>query len=125
MDVIKYIGIGDNAGKIIDAEEALEYAAARCGIRIIDPDAPEVEAFCEMFEEWYFSDDWILDPLESDQDIPDLIFRRFKIISPGQWPALQKLLNRKHLTRADLLLILSVIQSTDGGKYLTDSESNS
>lgn len=57
----QYVGIGANMGQVVDAEDALEYAAARCGIQSIDPDAPEAEEFCRMFEGWFFSGGWTLE----------------------------------------------------------------
>ena len=60
----RYIGIGDNAGQVEGADDALEYAAARCGIQSIDPDAPEAEEFCRMLEEWYYSGDWVVEGLD-------------------------------------------------------------
>ncbi len=57
----RYVGIGSNAGQVVDADDALEYAAARCGIQSIDPDAPEAEEFCRMFEGWFFSGNWNLE----------------------------------------------------------------
>lgn len=61
----RYVGIGDNAGQVVDAEDALEYAAACCGIQGIDPDAPEAEEFCRIFEEWFYSGGWKFEGLDN------------------------------------------------------------
>lgn len=50
-----YYGIADNEGKFVEADEALEYALAQCGMSITNPDAPECEEAAAAFEEWYFS----------------------------------------------------------------------
>ena len=54
-----YYGIADNEGKFVEADEALDYALAQCGMSITDQNAPECEEAAAAFEEWYFSGGWI------------------------------------------------------------------
>lgn len=58
-EVVGYEGFGPNRGKFIEADNALEYALAQCGISIVDSFAPDCEEFTEAFETWYFSDNWV------------------------------------------------------------------
>ena len=69
-DVIGYKGFGPNSGKFIDADVALEYVLAQCGLAVVDSDAPEAAEAMEALEEWYFSDSWtpVYDGDEEDED---------------------------------------------------------
>lgn len=53
-----YKGLGPNTGIHVAAEDALRFAAERCGFEIANPDAPEYAEFCWMVTEWFFFDDW-------------------------------------------------------------------
>lgn len=50
----RYIGAGKDSGSVIEPEEAMEYALKKCGIKIINPCAPEYKEFIDMLEEWFF-----------------------------------------------------------------------
>lgn len=54
----EYIGIGSECGKRVSDDEALNYALKRCGVVMVDEDAPEHEEFCKFLVEWYFSGNW-------------------------------------------------------------------
>lgn len=64
-----YRGISPNAGKFVPADEALEYALEQCGVSIImvDKDAPEVDEFLSMVEEWYFDVGWTFVPADDER----------------------------------------------------------
>lgn len=53
-----YVGIGTEHGKCVCEDEALDYVLERCGVSLVDSDAPEQQEFCEMLTNWYFSGDW-------------------------------------------------------------------
>lgn len=53
-----YRGIGPNAGKVVPADEALEYALEQCGV-VVDARAPFAGEFLVMMVDWFFSGNWI------------------------------------------------------------------
>ena len=53
-----YLGIGPNVGKVVPADEALEYALEQCGV-VVDARAPDAKEFLDMMVDWYFSGAWI------------------------------------------------------------------
>lgn len=57
-DIIGYSGTGSNTGVFVAADDALDFAMERCGVRMVDRRAPEYEEFLETFEEWFFSS-WV------------------------------------------------------------------
>ena len=61
-----YYDIADNEGKFVEEDEALEYALAQCGMRIVNPDATECEEAAVALEEWFFGQSWIF--FESDKE---------------------------------------------------------
>ena len=65
-DVVGYKGFGPNRGKFIDADVALEYVLAQCGLSVVDSDAPDAEEAMEALEEWFFSDNW--SPVYEDEE---------------------------------------------------------
>lgn len=58
--MIVYKGIGPEAGKVVSAGQALEYAMEQCGI-VQKPGATIDPEFAEMLVEWYYSGNWIKD----------------------------------------------------------------
>ena len=54
-----YEGFATEKGKFVRAEDALAYAAERCGIRSIDTTAPDADEFKEMLVDWFFSGNWL------------------------------------------------------------------
>ena len=46
-------------GDFVPVDEALDYVLAKCGLAIIDPDAPDAEEAKEMLVEWFFSGNWV------------------------------------------------------------------
>lgn len=65
-DIIGYSGTGPNAGIFVAADDALDFAMERCGVRMVDRRAPEYEEFLEMFEGWFFSS-WVKEAATDDQ----------------------------------------------------------
>ena len=57
--MLAYKGIGLERGKIVPAEDALEYAMIQCGIQVT-PGMELDENFAKFLEEWFFSGDWEL-----------------------------------------------------------------
>lgn len=53
-----YRGIGPNAGKVVPADEALEYALEECGLAV-DARAPAAREFLDMLPDWFFSGNWV------------------------------------------------------------------
>ena len=53
-----YIGICHESGKYVEIDEAADYAAEQCGIRLTDKTTDE---FRNMFVEWFFSGSWTED----------------------------------------------------------------
>ena len=53
-----YIGICHESGKYVGADEAADYAAEQCGIRLTDKTTDE---FRNMFVEWFYSGGWVED----------------------------------------------------------------
>lgn len=53
-----YCGIGPNAGKVVPADEALEYALEECGLAV-DARAPAAREFLDMLPDWFFSGNWV------------------------------------------------------------------
>ena len=60
-----YKGIGPNAGIIVMADEAMEYALGQCGL-VVDARATVAREFLKMLPEWFFSGAWIK---EGDDDM--------------------------------------------------------
>lgn len=54
-----YKGIGPEAGNFVSAEDAFDYAAEECGIKVVDLLAPLSDEFHKMLVEWYFSGNWV------------------------------------------------------------------
>lgn len=56
----KYIGVFQERGHVVPADEALDYAMERCGIRFADPprNPKDREEFKDALVEWFFSDAW-------------------------------------------------------------------
>ncbi len=50
-----YKGIGTEQGIWVPDDAALSYALARCGVRLVDPSAPEAAEFCDLIKDWFFS----------------------------------------------------------------------
>lgn len=46
-------------GDFVPKDEALDYVLAKCGLAIIDTDAPDAEECREALVEWYFSGNWV------------------------------------------------------------------
>lgn len=65
-DIAGYSGTGPNAGIFVAADDALDFASERCGIRFEDTGAPDFDEFLEMFEEWFFSS-WVKEVATDDQ----------------------------------------------------------
>lgn len=65
-DIAGYSGTGPNTGIFVAADDALDFAMERCGVRMVDRRAPEYEEFLEMFEEWFFSS-WVKEVAADDQ----------------------------------------------------------
>ena len=65
-DIIGYSGTGPNTGIFVAADDALDFASERCGIRFEDTGAPDFDEFLEMFEEWFFSS-WVKEVAADDQ----------------------------------------------------------
>ena len=57
-DIAGFVGLGENAGIYVDADNALDFALERCGLKIVNTDAPELPAFLEEFEDWFYSGSW-------------------------------------------------------------------
>lgn len=53
-----YKGIGPNAGKVVPADEALEYALEQCGV-VVDARAQAAREFLDMLPDWFFSGNWV------------------------------------------------------------------
>lgn len=53
-----YTGVGIENGKHVDIENAADYAAKQCGIKLTDKTTGE---FRNMFVEWFYSGNWIED----------------------------------------------------------------
>ena len=53
-----YIGICHESGKYVPADEAADYAAEQCGIKLTDQTTDE---FRNMFVEWFYSGNWVED----------------------------------------------------------------
>lgn len=53
-----YKGIGPNAGIIVMADEAMEYALGQCGL-VVDARAPVAREFLDMLPDWFFSGNWV------------------------------------------------------------------
>lgn len=66
-DIIGYSGAGANFGIFVAADDALDFAMERCGVHVTNLDAPELEDFLEMFEEWFFSCGWVKEVAADDQ----------------------------------------------------------
>ncbi|WP_247643501.1 helix-turn-helix transcriptional regulator [Gemmiger sp. An194] len=66
-DIIGYSGAGANFGIFVAADDALDFAMERCGVQVTNLDAPELEDFLEMFEEWFFSCGWVKEVATDDQ----------------------------------------------------------
>lgn len=64
-DIAGYSGTGPNTGVFVAADDALDFAMERCGVRMVDRRAPEYEEFLEMFEEWFFSS-WVKEVATGD-----------------------------------------------------------
>ena len=58
-DIAGFAGVGENAGVYVDADDALDFALERCGLTITNTDAQELEVFLEMFEDWFYSGNWL------------------------------------------------------------------
>ncbi len=56
-------GTGPDAGVFVAAEDSLPFALERCGLTITNTDAQELEAFLDMFEEWFYSS-WVKEETE-------------------------------------------------------------
>lgn len=65
-DIIGYSGTGPNTGIFVAADDALDFAMKCCGVQVMNLDAPELEDFLEMFEEWFFSS-WVKEVATDDQ----------------------------------------------------------
>lgn len=65
-DIAGYSGTGPNTGIFVAADDALDFASERCGIRFEDTGAPDFDEFLEMFEEWFFSS-WVKEVAADDQ----------------------------------------------------------
>lgn len=52
---MQYTGIGPEHGKVVDEEQAFEYALERCTAGTLEEQAE----FKEMLVEWYYSSNWI------------------------------------------------------------------
>lgn len=60
MEKLKgYSGILRERGKFVPADVACAYAMNKCGVTIIDPEAPMVEEFKEEIVTWFFSGNWV------------------------------------------------------------------
>ena len=59
-----YIGIGPEAGKIVEKDEAFDYAFERCTNGTLE----EQKEFREMLEEWFYSGNWIEGEYEDGPD---------------------------------------------------------
>ena len=55
---MKYKGICQNKGKVVNEQDALCYAMQHCGIQIVNITNTTKE-FAEMLVDWYFSGNWI------------------------------------------------------------------
>lgn len=66
--IVAYAGVGPERGKYIKAENALEYAMGRCGIRpsAAPADPRDRDEFNLMLVEWYFSGNWL--PIEQGEE---------------------------------------------------------
>ena len=53
-----YRGIGPNAGKVVPADEALEYSLEQCGL-LVDARAPAAKEFLDMLPDCFFSGNWV------------------------------------------------------------------
>ena len=53
-----YKGIGRESGKYIGIDNAADYAAEQCGIKLTDKTTDE---FRNMFVEWFYSGNWMED----------------------------------------------------------------
>ena len=54
----KYIGICANRGKVVRAEDALDYALCDLGIMAIPGRELDVE-FCVVLVDWFYSGSWV------------------------------------------------------------------
>lgn len=48
----------DGSEFVLD-EDALAYVLKKCGLAIVDENAPDAEEFKKEFVEWYFSGNWV------------------------------------------------------------------
>ncbi len=70
-DIVAYRGVGPERGKYIEAEDALDYAMERCGIRpsAAPADMQDRDEFNRMLVEWYFSGNWLPMEQEDGQEV--------------------------------------------------------
>ncbi|MCY6957822.1 hypothetical protein [Clostridium brassicae] len=63
-----YKGILSNKGKVFYGDdEAFDYAMSECAIQLnscFQEDIPACKDFKEMFLEWFYSDNWVVDKYE-------------------------------------------------------------
>lgn len=66
-EIAGYSGTGPNVGVFVAADDALDFAMERCGVRLVDRRAPDYDEFLEMFTEWFFSGNWEKEVAADDQ----------------------------------------------------------
>lgn len=50
----RYVGMGADAGTVVEPEDAMEYALERCGLEIVNYHAPDHLEFSDMFLDWFY-----------------------------------------------------------------------
>ena len=61
---MQYTGIGPEYGKVVDEEQAFDYALERC----LHGTIQDQEDFREILVEWFYSGNWIKE--DEDDDVP-------------------------------------------------------